>query len=432
MQYPSWGRYPPAAQQAVPVYWRDQPLPDCPPMLAYGQGRSYGDVCLNDGGTLMPTQHLDRFIHFDTDRGILRAEAGVTLAQVIALTLPRGWFLPVTPGTKFVSLGGAIANDVHGKNHHQAGSFGCHVRAFELLRSDGQRLLCTADTHAEYFQASIGGLGLTGLITWVEIDLKAVKSDYISQQTTRFANLGEFLELNEAMESQWEYTVAWIDCLARGRRLGRGLYMAGRHEDESQGPIQTIDQPSLKMPVDAPGFLLNRYSVSAFNRLYYHTPRKSLARVPYDGFFYPLDRIANWNRLYGKRGFFQYQCVLPVDKAEEGLTQILGSVAKSGQASFLSVLKKFGENKAPGLLSFPRPGFTLAMDMANHGTKTLHLLDRLDDITMRCNGAVYPAKDARMSAAAFRQYFPDWPAFSNYIDPAFSSGFWRRVNSETA
>lgn len=423
----SWGRYPAVEQEAVQLYWRDQSLPGKPSLLPYGQGRSYGDVCLNDGGVILPTSGLQRFIRFDIDQGILRAEAGVTLAQILSLIMPKGWFLPVTPGTKFVSLGGAVANDVHGKNHHRAGSFGCHVTAFELLRSDGQRLLCTPDQNSDWFGATIGGLGLTGLITWVEIRLKRIGSDQIDQQIYRFRNLSEFLTLNDRLEPDWEYTVAWIDCLARGKRLGRGLYMAGNHAQGDGRTITVIDKPGLSMHMDAPGFVLNRFSVSAFNALYYRKPRKAVSKIHYGGYFYPLDKIAHWNRMYGKRGFFQYQCVIPLDKAESALSRILETIAQSGQASFLSVLKKFGENKAPGLLSFPRPGITLALDMPNRGNKTLGLLDRLDEITRQNRGAVYPAKDARMSAEAFDLYFPAWKSFSVFIDPHFSSSFWRRV-----
>jgi len=427
----SWGRYPAVEQELIPIFWRDQPLPDKPAMLPYGQGRSYGDVCLNGGGVVLPTANLQRFIRFDEDKGILRAEAGVTLAQVLSLIMPKGWFLPVTPGTKYVSLGGAVANDVHGKNHHRAGSFGCHVSAFELLRSDGQRILCTPQQNSEWFKSTVGGLGLTGLITWVEIKLKRIDSDQIDQQCYRFRNLPEFIRLNDELESEWEYTVAWIDCLARGKRLGRGLYMAGNHAAATGQGISVIEKPGLSMPMDAPGFALNRFTVSAFNTLYYRKPRKAVSKVHYDGYFYPLDKITHWNRMYGKRGFFQYQCVIPVEQAEAALGLMLDTIARSGQASFLSVLKKFGENDAPGLLSFPRPGLTLALDMANRGNKTLKLLDQLDDITMQNHGAVYPAKDARMSAAAFDLYFPEWKTFSQFIDPHFSSSFWRRVKNHT-
>lgn len=425
---PSWGRYPVVEQELLPLYWRNQSLPETDSMLAYGKGRSYGDVCLNDSGIVIPTSNLQRYIYFDEQNGILRAEAGVTLADVLALVMPKGWFLAVTPGTKFVSLGGAVANDVHGKNHHCAGSFGCHVRALELQRSDGERLICTADENSEWFHATIGGLGLTGLISWVEIKLKHINSYYIDQEVFRFKNLESFFKLNEEIEGKREYTVAWIDCLARGKNLGRGLYLAGEHSEMDRKAATTRDVPALNIPMDAPGWLLNKYSVHAFNIMYYHLPRKHISSIHYDSYFYPLDKLANWNRLYGKNGFFQYQCVIPVDRAELALSRLLKLMAKSGQVSFLSVLKKFGNLKAPGLLSFPRSGVTLAVDIPNRGAGTLQLLEKFDAITMENNGAVYPAKDARMSAAAFQAYFPNWKIFSKFIDPHFSSSFWRRVS----
>ncbi|MDH5778728.1 MAG: FAD-binding oxidoreductase [Gammaproteobacteria bacterium] len=424
----SWGRYPVIEQSCQEVFWRDQELIDAPSMLPYGQGRSYGDVCVNEGGVVLQTSKLHHYINLDESKGILRAESGTTLEQILKLIVPKGWFLPVTPGTKYVSLGGAVANDVHGKNHHRAGSFGCHVLAFELLRSNGERLICTNDQNQELFHATIGGLGLTGLITWVEIKLKPIASSYIHQQVSRFKNLEDFIRLNESEEANWEYTVAWIDCLAKGRNLGKGLYLAGKHDDDTRLESGVEKNSSITMPIDAPSWLLNRASVQLFNSLYYRKPRKKLSRVYYDGYFYPLDKIAHWNRMYGKRGFFQYQCVVPVDEAESALSKILEKIARSGQGSFLSVLKKFGNNPAPGLLSFPRSGFTLALDFANRGEKTLQLFSELDEITMHYGGAVYPAKDARMSAMAFKQFFPAWENFSQYIDPHFSSSFWRRVN----
>lgn len=425
----SWGRYPVVDQNSMPLSWRDQTLPDIDSMLPYGQGRSYGDVCLNNGGVVLPTSNLNHYINFDVEKGILRAEAGATLAQILELIVPQGWFLPVTPGTKFVSLGGAIANDVHGKNHHRVGSFGCHVTAFELLRSNGERMLCTPEQNSEWFKASIGGLGLTGLITWVEIKLKPVKGPYIDQQVYRFRDLSSFIRLNDDLENDWEYTVAWIDCLAKGKRLGRGLYMAGNHAEQVQASGESAKSSKLIMPCDAPGWLLNRFTIQSFNTLYYHKPRKKHSVVHYDGYFYPLDKIAHWNRMYGKRGFFQYQCVIPLKNAESALSRMLEKIARYGQGSFLSVLKKFGNRTAPGLLSFPRPGFTLALDFANHGEKTLRLLTELDEVTLEYNGAVYPAKDARMSADTFECYYPDWKAFCRFIDPKFSSSFWRRVTS---
>ena len=426
----SWGRIPSVTQVEFPLAWRSDNLPGHESMLPYGMGRSYGDVCLNDRGTVLTTRALQHFIHFDQARGILRAEAGITLTQIIDFILPHGWFLPVTPGTKYVTLGGAIANDVHGKNHHQAGSFGCHVNALELLRSDGTRIQCSPQENPDWFNASIGGLGLTGLITWAEIRLLPVRGPYIQQHVYRFHNLEGFLNLSQAMGKDWTYTASWVDCVARGKKLGRGLFFAGNHAEITEGNTRAIDHARLHMPLDVPGWVLNHQTIKAFNQSYYHKPRKRVSLVHYDPFFYPLDKITDWNRMYGKRGFYQYQCVLPHAEIETSLGTMLDTISKSGQGSFLSVLKQLGDKDSPGMLSFPRPGYTLALDFANHGDSTLKLLEQLDAITMQYNGAVYPAKDACMSAAAFRQYFPAWQEFQAFIDPHFSSSFWRRVTTK--
>jgi len=427
----SWGKNPDVMQTCLSQQWRYQALPAVETLLPYGQGRSYGDVCLNDNGYSLATGNLNHFIQFDSEQGILRTEAGMTLSDILEIILPAGWFLPVTPGTKFISLGGAIANDVHGKNHHKAGSFGCHVRAFELLRSDGEKLVCSPGQNQQWFKATIGGLGLTGLITWVELQLKKINSPAIEQQTNRFDNLAAFLKLAEKMEDEWEYTVAWIDCMAKGKQLGRGIFSSGNHAESASIDLKyDVVKPKINMPFNAPGWLLNQYSVLLFNQLYYRSPRKINSVTKYESFFYPLDKIANWNRLYGKRGFYQFQCVVSLENAEAAMSEMLEHIANSGQGSFLSVLKRLGKIQSPGMLSFPRSGITLALDFANRGEKTRHLLSDLDSITRKYSGAIYPAKDATMSADSFRQYFPRWKEFSEYIDPHFSSSFWRRVTGE--
>ncbi|HID48271.1 MAG TPA: FAD-binding oxidoreductase [Chromatiales bacterium] len=399
-------------------------------LLPYGQGRSYGDVCLNDGGMIVPTGALDHFIDFDPDTGIVSCEAGVTLAQLLDLVVPRGWFLPVTPGTRFVSLGGAIANDVHGKNHHVAGTFGCHVRQFELLRSDGSRLRCSPAENETWFQATIGGLGLTGLITWAELQLKPIRAPGIETESLRFANLDEFMSLSRESDATWEYTVAWLDCLARGAALGRGIFYRGRHDDDESSASAPAagNRRKLRVPVDAPGFLLNRMTLGLFNTLYYHRQRQAPRRevVGYEPFFYPLDGIQEWNRLYGRKGFYQFQCVVPGPEADV-MRELLDRIARSGQGSFLAVIKQLGDIPSPGMLSFPRPGITLALDFANKGSQTRHLLRELEDIVVDAGGAMYPAKDALMRPASFVAFYPQAETFRQYLDPAFSSSFWRRV-----
>ncbi len=432
MRYPSWGNYPQVDQQVRPFAWRQEPLPlpeTAAGSLPRGLGRSYGDSCLNDGGTLLDTTRLNHFIDFDRETGVLRCEAGVSLEAILETCVPLGWFLPVCPGTKFVTVGGAIANDIHGKNHHRAGTFGRHVGGFELLRSDGQRLFCSEHENRTWYAATIGGLGLTGLITWAEIRLRPIASPMIDQESVRFGNLDEFFDLATESDARFEYTVAWIDCLARGSSLGRGIFMRGNHSENPAPLVAAGGRSSAAIPCFAPGFLLNRLSIRAFNQLYYHRQRRRVVSRPlhFDPFFYPLDSIGHWNRLYGRRGFLQYQYVVPVEGAREATREILTRIASSDEGSFLSVLKVFGDLPSPGILSFPRPGTTLALDFANRGRPTLQLLNELDEIVRRCRGRVYPAKDARMSAEAFRDYFEECGRFSEFIDPAISSSFWRRV-----
>ena len=399
-------------------------------MLAYGQGRSYGDACLNGGGTVLTTDGLGRTLAFDIENGIIRAEAGMTLAGVLARIVPHGWFLPVTPGTQFVTLAGAVANDVHGKNHHVAGTFGCFVTALELVRSSGERLELTPEgEHADLFRATVGGLGLTGLITWVEFRLLRIESDTIDQVSTRFESLDAFFELNELANARSPYVVSWLDAL---RPEGRGLLVEGDH---ASGPNTHLPMPGatasprLSLPIEAPTWALNPVTVRAFNAAYYHKQRQLevRSRTHYRPFFYPLDAIGQWNRGYGKRGFYQYQFVVPFDDSGAAIREVLERLARAGAGSFLAVLKTFGDVPSPGLMSFPRPGVTLALDLPNRGPKTIRLLHSCDAIVREAGGAVYPAKDACMTPESFRTYFPQWEAFSAYIDPAFSSSFWRRV-----
>jgi FAD/FMN-containing dehydrogenase len=435
----SWGRVAAARHRVVPFHWRDQTLPRLEPgdsMLPFGLGRSYGDSCLNDGHVLITTDGLDRWMTFDRSTGVLRAEAGVSLASVLDLVVPQGWFLPVTPGTQFVTLAGAVANDVHGKNHHVAGTFGRFVSAFELLRSDGSRLQCTPGQNTSLFQATIGGLGLTGLITWVEIQLVAISSPIMETQDIQFGHLREFFPLSAESES-WPYVVAWVDCVAKGADLGRGIFMRGRHAtglDPQQ--VRRLARPAgaasrKAIPFNLPSFTLNALSVRAFNALYYRKNRAARRdRLQHFGpFFYPLDAVRHWNRLYGRRGFYQYQCVIPSSApVQDAMADMLERIAASGQASFLAVLKMFGDVPSPGKLSFPRPGATLALDFANRGPRVLKLFAALDEIVRRCGGALYPAKDACMSADDFQRAYPRWREFEQQDrDPQFSSSFWRRV-----
>jgi FAD/FMN-containing dehydrogenase len=426
----SWGRYPRTRAKAVPLFTgRLRELPSVEgTVLPYGNGRSYGDVALNDGENLLLTRGLDRFVSFDTATGVLTCESGVLLSEVLALTVPRGWFVPVTPGTRFVTVGGAIANDVHGKNHHLRGSFGNHVRRLTLLRSDRGTIECSPESNPQLFAATIGGLGLTGLILSAELQLMPVPGPYLHTETRRFAGLDEFFEINSLSEKHWEYTVAWIDCLATGKQAGRGVFYRARHTDAAPArPYVPKKRPAI--PIAPPVSLMNRVTLRVFNELYYRSaPANDRVRsAHYLPFFYPLDDLpAGWNSLYGPRGFLQHQCVIPPGRVD-ALKEILGAIAREGQGSFLAVLKTFGTMESVGMLSFARPGITLALDFPIQGKRTFELLDRLDVIVSDAGGAVYPAKDARMSARTFERGFPRADEFARYRDPKFSSSFWRRV-----
>lgn len=432
----SWGRYPKVEHSQVQsVYWRNE-LPDLShlelPVLPYAYGRSYGDSCLNEGGISLDVSHLRRFISFEEEKGLLRCEAGVSLADILEVMVPRGWFLPVTPGTKFVSVGGAIANDVHGKNHHKGGTFGCHVTCFELLRSSGERLICSPHENSELFRATIGGLGLTGVILWAEFKLQPIVNPYIDMDHIRFSSLDEFFEISAASDQDFEYTMSWVDLLIGGKNLCRGIFMRGNHNQSRALASKPVKKRlSLALPFNFPPFVLNGLTVKTFNELFYHVQLSESVHkvVPYDPFFYPLDSIHDWYRMYGKRGFLQYQFVVPFENSHAAMKEILARIRRSGEGSFLTVLKKFGDVQSPGMLSFPRPGLTLALDFAFGGQKTLKLLEELDRIVLQSGGAVYPAKDARMSAESFRAFFPKWKEFAQYVDPHFSSSFWRRVTS---
>ena len=432
--FESWGRYPKYEAHLVPQHWQS----DFPANIAglhngalpVGMGRSYGDSCLLKDGNLVVTTGMNRLLAFDPETGLLTAEAGVTLAQILDFCVPRGFFLPVTPGTKYVTLGGAIANDIHGKNHHVAGTFGCHVTRFELVRSDGSRRICSPTEDPDWFGATIGGLGLTGLITWATLRLRPIVSRSIDFEGIQFHGIDEFLDLTRRY-SDVEYTVSWIDCASTGRNFARGVFMLGHHSSRL-GSLAPSPEPKLSFPFDAPGFALNKYTVSAFNFAYFHKQMKPRvkARQDYEPFFYPLDIALHWNRLYGKSGLLQFQYAIPWESAREGTIAILTEVAKSGLASFLAVLKAFGDVPSPGLLSFPQPGITLALDFPIKEGLTFPLFERLADMTLDFGGRLYPAKDAAMTAHQFQTFYPQWPQLARFRDPVLTSSFWERVTGD--
>jgi FAD/FMN-containing dehydrogenase len=429
-RFESWGRYPTLDANLVPLNWEsDFPLRTAPAtrQLPVGAGRSYGDVCLLENGTLLHTRGMDRLLHFDSATGVLRCEAGVTLAEILDFAVPRGFFLPVTPGTKYVTVGGAIANDIHGKNHHIAGTFGNHVLRFELVRSDGSRFLCSPSENQPWFAATIGGMGLTGLITWAEVRLRPIVSRRIQYQGIKFNGIEEFVALSKA-NTHIEYTVAWIDCVSTGSNFARGIFMLGDHSNTPE-PLTPSKQPWLTLPIDLPAFVLNKLSIGAFNTLYYNKQLGKIKTglVDYEPFFYPLDSVLHWNRMYGKSGLLQFQCVLPWEADQMGIIKVLKAITTSGLASFLAVIKVFGDVPSPGMMSFPAPGITLALDFPIRPDVSFDLLDRLARITLEHGGRMYPAKDATMTAAQYQAFYPQWQDFARFIDPAFDSAFWQRV-----
>ncbi len=425
----AWGRLGPARGSVARPFFADEVAPalgaHAAPRLCHGLGRSYGDVALNAGGLMLGTAGLDRLVAADWERGVVRAEAGMSLDALLRLAVPRGWTVPVLPGSRFVTLGGAVANDVHGKNHAAAGTFCAHVARIGLLRGD--RVIEVAPG-GPLFAATAGGLGLTGAILWVELRLARIGSSWMETETRAIGGLDAyFAAMDES--AAWEHRVAWVDCLSDV--AGRGLFTRARHAAE--GGLEPPRPPRLAMPLDAPGFALNRLTVSAFNALYRRRPGALRARRQgLESFFFPLDAVANWNRMYGRRGFYQHQSVVPRAAARDAVRALLAETARAGQGSFLVVLKEFGPRRSDGVLSFPTEGTTLAVDLPNKGEETRRLLARMADIALQAGGRLYPAKDATMTPAQFRRSFPDWGQVEKQREPGFDSDFWRRVTGRAA
>jgi len=428
--FESWGRYPRhTVDRLVPIHWRQEiasrlagPRDGA---LAVGMGRSYGDSCQLAGRTLLEMTGMNRLLHFDPETGLLTAEAGITLGQILDFAVPRGFFLPVTPGTKYVTLGGAIANDIHGKNHHGWGTFGNHVTWLELIRSDGSCKECSLSENPEWFRATIGGLGLTGVISRAQLRLRPIVSRMIDYVGIQFHGIDEFLALTERHQHA-EYTVSWIDCASTGRNFARGVFMRGEHST-IPGALNPSPEPKLVFPFEAPAGALNHATVSLFNTVFFHKQGRPRVeeRKDYEPFFYPLDKVLRWNRMYGKDGLLQF--ALPWESSREGTIAMMRLVANSGLASFLAVLKAFGSVASPGLLSFPMPGVTLALDFPIRAGQTLPLVERLASMTLEYGGRINPSKDATMTAAQFQSSYPRWSRLERFRDPALSSSFWERV-----
>jgi FAD/FMN-containing dehydrogenase len=403
-------------------------------LLPYGLGRSYGDSCLNDDGRLVAMRRLDHFIAFDRDRGVIECEAGVSLAELIAFLSTRPlddggyWMLPVVPGTKYVTVGGAIANDVHGKNHESQGTFGRHVDWIDIIRSDGQRVRCDRERDAGLFRATIGGIGLTGVVVGAAIRLMRVPGLSLDTIDRRIESLDDYFA-QAGDDPDRSYRAAWVDVTARDRRIGRGIHSASKWV---AGDAVTTRASGPAIPVEAPSFVLSPLPVRAFNALYrrklgLRTERRAVSGM--NPVLFPLDGIAHWNRLYGRRGFYQHQSVVPVASAREAIALMLTDIARSGEGSALTVLKQFGALASPGLLSFPMEGTTLAVDFQDRGSSTVAILDRLEAIVREAGGRLYPAKDGRMTAKDFESGYPALGEFARWVDPALSSNFWRRMTT---
>lgn len=393
--------------------------------LPTGMGRSYGDVALVSGGNAISSLSLNRMISFDEQTGVLECEPGVLLRDIQSTFVRRGWMLPVTPGTSYVTVGGAIANDVHGKDHHHTGTFGEHVLSFTLVRSTGEVLECSPTTNVGFFKATIAGLGLTGFITRVRLQLRAVAGPFFDSEIIAYNTLSEFFELSEATEAEgWQASVSWFDCSTS--KAGRGSFTRG---NPSSRGFEEKRSGSLAVPFTPPLSLINGLTLSAFNTAYFQLQKAVAGKkeMHYSEFYYPLDGVRDWNRIYGPKGFYQYQSVVPMEHAEAATQEMLQVIRKSGQGSFLAVLKTFADREPAGLLSFARSGVTLALDFPNRGEKTEKLMQQLDVIVASAGGTLNPSKDARMTREMFETGYSELENFRQFRDPKAVSEFSKRV-----
>ena len=426
----SWGMYP-KIKNTVFKFNKEETLKEIinehDELIPYGNGRSYGDSALSSN--IINVRPKDYFIDFDDENGLLCIQAGVLLSEILEAYVPRGWFLKVTPGTKLITIGGAIASDIHGKNHHVEGCFSECVQEFDIMLADGEIVTCSKEATPKLFKATCGGMGLTGVILTAKIYLKKVNSQYIDQTTIKTKNLKETFTAFEEYSDK-PYSVAWIDCLAKGEDIGKCLLMVGDFRDDGNLKYKTKKQKSI--PFNFPSFALNNWSVRAFNWLYYGKAKDGVSkqRVDIDTFFYPLDAIGHWNRIYGKNGFTQYQFILPKETSYEGLKEILTTISNSGKGSFLAVLKLYGKANE-NYLSFPIEGYSLALDFKIENG-LFELLDKLDEIVVKYQGRIYLTKDVRVSKETFEKGYPQIETFRQYrkenkMDSKFQSLQSKRV-----
>jgi len=426
--------YPKVSCRLIRPEYYNNFLPQSPHCIARGCGSSYGDASINTTGIVVSTLQLNRFLAFDSQKGILVVEAGITLHEICQLIVPAGWFLPATPGSAFISLGGAIAADAHGKNHLKEGSLGEHIVWFELITATFERIRCTANENADLFWATIGGMGLTGFISTICIKLKRISSPFMMVENKKTINLSETLDILNDTSSRYEYNIAWLDGQANKNRWGKGIIMTGNHAAEESIRQKKKRSPSqFYLPFKPPINLINPFLIKTFNYFYYFAKaqKKNIQHMYYKDFFYPLDKIKNWPYLYGKKGFIQYQCVFPLSDAEAGIEKLLTLLQKEKILCSLIVLKRLG-NPSEGLLSFPKEGITIAIDMP-FSEKLLKILNRADEIVASHDGRVYLAKDARLSKDMFIKMYPNyfsWIKIKQKIDPEniFQSSLSLRLN----
>lgn len=427
MKITNWGNYP-AVEATVKSFSTTKDLQkvisEFQNSIPRGLGRCYGDSSLWED--IISSLRYDRILDFNREEGIMRCQAGVSLKDILDLSVPDGWFLPVTPGTKFVTLGGAIASDVHGKNHHKDGTFSEHLRTITVMLPDGSIVSCSKGENPDVFKAVCGGMGLTGIILDATLALRRIETAFINYRSVKAKDLDKIMDLFEASEDV-TYSVAWIDCLSRGAALGRSILMTGEHATSEETKYLKIPENPLilknvkkhAVPFNLPAFVLNPCTMKAFNAVYFNKGSEDRrALVDYDSFFYPLDRIHHWNKIYGARGFLQYQCVIPLHSAYEGLKRILGKIADRGIGSFLAILKLMG-NENDNMISFPLRGYTLALDFPVTAD-LFTFLEELDRIVLDYGGRLYLAKDARMSGEMFRKSYPRAQEFIDFkykLDP---------------
>lgn len=394
-------------------------------LIARGYGRSYGDAAINDSGYTVLSERLDRILAFDEETGTMTAQPGISLASLLEVFVPRGWMIPVVPGTKFISLGGAVAADIHGKNHHREGSFSKHLMSFKLTDGLGHTHHCSRQSNPDFFWATIGGMGLTGLISDVQVQLQRIPSSFIDMKIVAARNLAELIDSFTQYEDKHQFSVAWVDCLAKGQSLGRGILMLG--DFASGHSYAWSPKAPLPVPIEAPDILLNQFSMGMFNELYYRLPRPELQVVDADRFFFPLDRISNWNCMYGPRGFIQYQCLLPPGpEGAKGLERIFKTCQDENLPSFFAVLKRFAkaEQNQFATLSFPDEGYTLAIDLPGD-KKLARLCTKLDQIVVEYGGRIYLAKDSMMTAETFAAMYPQAVAWQKVCTKLHSERVFR-------